>query len=495
MSSGRRPGRFQPLVEDTPDNGRPEQARWAREMKAAMNAQGISRRALWEQTRHATPPAGTEDQLEHWLANRSTVRAHAIPALAAAVGVHPLTMLAAYGLVEEPVGDLAARVQTAEAREHTLRDQLARRDQALGGALFAQAAAATGRWAVHVVPHLRGRSRARYHFADYVTLERIGALSDRSAAERDFKDVFERTAANWSNDPFPVDGVAQSRLGAVLVHRFAAPREPEPHAAILTMDPAGVVSRRSRNSGGEPTVRGIVVTGPHWSGSYAVAGLLSRALGWGLGSFARQARAVGGGAQLDFQLADDIMRAWLARPTSQPRRVWAHVLTDPPSPAGPSAQLFGAASEDAIVIMMIPDDERIEVSARLTGRPVAELRAEAEAWRRILPPSPRRRHILIPAPRTPSGAHADPATTTFADDYFDCSVEVALRVLVDLAGAEAPPAALVPPEMLAPRGPDGRPDPFAALAAAPANPAGGRAVPSPLAGRTTPRPLRRRRVP
>lgn len=296
-------------------------------MKTALNREQISLPALAERVVGPLGLQGTH-KLRRWLSNETTVPAHAIIELARAVGAHESDMLAAYGLRSPSISKLVRRAEEAEEREQQLRARCAQEGRTTGGALFAAAAAPGGRWSVTVRPHWRGR-RHRCHFADHVLLERVDAISERADAERDFAEVFERTAASWDATPLLVEGLPVGPLPPLIVHRFTAPHEPTAHHAPT--DAPGVGAQ------------GVVVTGLQWTSSYTVAALLAKALGWGLGSFAHAARSVHGGARLDFALADEIMQDWLRRPDNSPRRVWAHVLTEPPGPTAPSARLLGDA--------------------------------------------------------------------------------------------------------------------------------------------------------
>jgi hypothetical protein len=426
-SGPRRAHRFQPHTLPTRVGDDPHQARWADAMKAVMNREQVSLPMLAERVGTLLDLRGTH-RLRRWLSNETTVPAQAIGVLARAVGVHESEMLAAYGLHSPSIGRLVHRVEAAQERERALRARAAQADRVTGGALFAVAAARDGRWAVTVRPHWRGR-RHRCHFADHVLLERVDAISEQADAERDFAEEFERTGGSWDVAPVSVAGLPAGPLPPVIVHRFTAPHEPTAHHAPT--DASGVGAQ------------GIVVTGLQWTGSYTVAALLARALGWGLGSFARDARAVHGGARLDFALADEIMRDWLRAPDETPRRVWAHVLTDPPAPTAPSARLLGTAHPDVRVIMVVPEPELVDIIATLSAGPAPELAARSDHWGKLLPCGRRLLHVTARAPRAADGTVLGPDDPRFLDAYFDSSVDAAIEALALLAG-DRPVGALVP---------------------------------------------------
>lgn len=434
--------RFQPHSLPTRIGDDPHQARWADAMKTVLNREQISLPMLAERVAAVLDLRGTH-KLRRWLGNETTVPAHAIGALARAVGAHESEMLAAYGLHSPSIGRLVRRVEAAQERERALRARAAQADRATGGALFAVAAAREGRWAVTVRPHWRGR-RHRCHFADHVLLERVDAISLQADAERDFAEEFERTGGSWDVAPVSVRGLPTGPLPPVIVHRFTAPHEPTAHHAPT--DACGVGAQ------------GIVVTGLQWTGSYTVAALLARALGWGLGSFARDARAVHGGARLDFALADEIMRDWLRAPDETPRRVWAHVLTDPPTPTAPSARLLGTAHPDVLVIVVVPEPELVETIAGLSANSPAEFAARAARWGELLAPRSRLLHVTARAPRAADGSVLGGGDPRFLDAYFDSSVDAAMDALRLLAG-DRPLGVLVPEQAR-------REDPFAALVVA-----------------------------
>ncbi|WP_261565475.1 hypothetical protein [Frankia gtarii] len=439
--SGRQARRFQPHSLPTRIGADPRQARWADAMKTVLNREQISLPALAERVVGPLDLQGTH-KLRRWLSNETTVPAHAIIELARAVGAHESDMLAAYGLRSPSISKLVRRAEEAEERERQLRARSAQAGRTTGGALFAAAAARDGRWSVTVRPHWRGR-RHRCHFADHVLLERVDAISKRADAEHDFAEVFERTAASWDATPLLVEGLPVGPLPPLIVHRFTAPHEPTAHHAPT--DASGVGAQ------------GVVVTGLQWTGSYTVAALLAKALGWGLGSFARAARSVHGGARLDFALADEIMQDWLRRPDNSPRRVWAHVLTEPPGPTAPSARLLGDAGPDVRVVMVVPEPELIEIIAALSGAAPAELAAQSQAWGELLAPHPRLLHVPASAPRAADGSALRANDPRFLDAYFDASVDAAFDALRRLAG-DRPVSALVPEQARLS-------DPFAALVA------------------------------
>lgn len=439
--SARQARRFQPHSLPTRIGDDPRQARWADAMKTVLNREQISLPALAERVAGPLDLQGTH-KLRRWLSNETTIPAHAIIELARAVGGHESDMLAAYGLRSPSISKLVRRAEEAEERERQLRARSAQEGRTTGGALFAAAAARDGRWSVTVRPHWRGR-RHRCHFADHVLLERVDAISERADAERDFAEVFERTAASWDATPLLVEGLPAGPLPPLIVHRFTAPHEPTAHHAPT--DASGVGAQ------------GIVVTGLQWTGSYTVAALLAKALGWGLGSFARAARSVHGGAQLDFALADEIMQDWLRRPDNSPRRVWAHVLTEPPEPSAPSARLLGDAGPDVRVVMVVPEPELIEIIAALSGTAPMELAAQCRAWGELLAPHSRLLHVPASAPRAADGSVLRAGDPRFLDAYFDASVDAAFDALRRLAG-DRPVSTLVPAQARLS-------DPFAALVA------------------------------
>jgi hypothetical protein len=396
-------------------------------------------------------PDGT-DKVRRWLANESQVDPVAIPVLARAVGVHPLEMLSAYGLVEPDVASLALRLAACERRFRRQRGMLAEQHRVAGGALFAETALRDGSWLAAVMPHWRGR-RCRYHFADYVFLSRLDGLFDQDEAFGVFGEAFKRTGAHWDDGPFtggPLLGLAHER---VYVPRLAAARAPEPYARALD------------------STAGIVVAGPRWAGMYTVAALVSEALGWGRESFEFLARSLSPDGGPSVSLANELLRGWLADLLDARHLVWAHILNDPeisdgatPAGFGTTADvrlLAGAPAEVQIVLLLPTDDSSgrsaLDVAASLANVSVERLRASVRQWRKVLPERPGLKHLVVPTPRGRSGAPVGPSDAEFLDGYFDGSVDVAFQVLALLSGG-SPVRDLVPK-------PAAEMYPFAALAA------------------------------
>ncbi len=411
-------------------------------MKAAMTRGRVTTPAL---TAKVAPQLGLKDstdKVRRWLANESAVDPIAIPVLARAVGVHPLEMLSAYGLVESSVAALALRLNACEHRFRLQRALLAEQHRAAGGALFAELALRHGGWAVTVVPHWRGR-RCRYHVGDYALLDRRDGIADRGEAGRVFAEAFDRTGAEWDNPLFVGEPSSAWEDGRVYVPRLAAARAAEPYAAVL----AGT--------------RGIVVAGPRWAGMYTVAALVSAALGWGRESFDFLARSLNPGRGPNTPLASELLRGWLADPASAENLVWAHILADPAADGDGDIRLLASAPPDVQVVLLIPADGpgggALGAVAELSGRPVAEIRASVERWRAALAERPGLAHLVVPAPLGRDGQPAGPRQAGFLDGFFDSSVDVALRILALLAG-DAPAGSLVPAQAAAA-------DRFAALAA------------------------------
>ncbi|MBX6391824.1 MAG: hypothetical protein IRZ08_23035, partial [Frankia sp.] len=393
-----RRSRFQPLTAQTASNGRPDQARWAFAMKTAMNERRIS---LPELHRRVGAMLGiSQDKLARWLSNYTTVDPHAIAPLAEAIAADPVAMLAEFGITQPSVADLTRRLRVAEDRVQALQDVLARRGGPAGGFLFAaDPATEDGSWSVQVVPHSRGR-RVRYRFADYVLIERVDGMTEPHQIEKTFEASFKATAASWEEPRFFVRELAKvlgekaaAERPRLMVHRFSERRERSATPAVLHLPAAGPHGTGARE------LTGIVVTGLQWSGSYTIAALLCRALGWGLGSFARDARLVRDGVELDTRLADQIMAEALGQPARDPMKVWAHVLIDPPVPDSPSARLLRDASPGVAVVVAVPDDEMAEVMAKITGSEPDNVRALSSAWAELLPPGPARWHVPVHAPR------------------------------------------------------------------------------------------------
>ncbi len=358
--------------------------------------------------------APTTDKIRRWLANDTAVDPHAVPVLARAVGVHPLEMLAAFGLVDDSVAGMAGRLAVIERQVRKQRALLQSQHCEAGGALFAEMALRHGSWAVTVVPHWRGRL-CRYHVGDYVLLERRDGIATRADAERVFAEAFERTGATWDDVPFATEPAPRWPAGRLFVPRLAAPRTAEQHKADL------------------PGVHSVVVTGPKWAGMYTVAALVGAALGWGLDSFALLARSLSSGGRLDGRLADELMRDALARPDGNPYQVWAHVLTQEPTPMTPAARLLGSPPEDVRVVLLVPDADMLGVVADLGGKPCAQVRTFTAGWRSLLPEGPRIWQVPVPAPVGRDGTPLTPTETEFLDAYHDTSVTAALRILAMLA--------------------------------------------------------------
>jgi hypothetical protein len=392
-------------------------------------------------------PLGLNDinKLRRWLNNTSTVDAHAIEVLARAVGAHPMEMLAAYGLVGDSVRKLARRAADAERRWRRAREQLARAHRETGGALFAAAALADGRWCAKVVPHFRGR-RCRYRYSDYVLLGRLDGIPTRELAQEVFADAFERTGASWDDLPFAAVDAPDWPQGRVYVPRFSAPHPAQPYAANVT--PTGT------------RLDGIIVTGLQWCGSYTVAPLLAAAIGWGLDSFAVQARGLHGGGRLDEPLADEFLRDWLDDPASHRNQVWEHVLTEPPDQVTAAARLLGKVPPNVAVVLLRPDEATAALLAAISGgKTTAEqVLARSAGWAELLPPRPGSiMHVPIYAPCDGDGVPLPYTTPGFLDDYFERSVDSALAAL-ELLASPGKAADLIPAQAAAS-------DPFAALAA------------------------------
>jgi hypothetical protein len=429
-------GRYQPLASPTPVNSRPEQACWADAMKEALGRTRMSLPALTAAVAGQLGLPFSTDKIRRWLANDTAVDPHAIPVLARAVGVHPLEMLAAFGLVEDSLAHMARRLAATERRVRKQRALLQRQHRDAGGALFAELALRQGNWAVTVVPHWRGRI-CRYHVGDYVLLERRDGIATRAEAERVFAEAFERTGATWDDVPFATEPAPRWPAGRLFVPRLAAPRVAEQHVA----DIAGVHT--------------VVVTGPKWAGMYTVAALVAAALGWGLDSFALLARSLSSGGQLDERLADELMRDALARPDGNPHQVWAHVLTQEPAPMAPAARLLGSPPEGIRVVSLVPEDDMLGVVADLGGKPRAQVQIFMAGWGSLLPEGPRIWQVPVSAPVGRDRTPLAPTETEFLDAYHDTSVTAALRILAMLA------APLLPTDIIPVRA---RADTFAALA-------------------------------
>jgi hypothetical protein len=463
-------GRFQPLARPTPVKKRPEQARWADEMKDAMDQRRMS---VPDLTARVAPELGLKpetDKVRRWLANETGLEPMAIPVLARAVGVHPLRMLAAHGLVEPSLAKIALRLTACERRIRAQRAQLVERYRAAGGALFAELALRHGGWAVTVVPHWRGR-RCRYHLADYVLLDRLDGIPDRAEAYRVFGEAFDKTGAEWDDAPFAGEPTGVWKEGRIYVPRLATARGPAHYATVLD------------------GVRGIVVAGPRWAGMYTVSALVAAALGWGWESFDYWARSLNPGAGPSVPLRDELMRGWLADPSADPHLVWAHILAGPGEDASASAatstartgaassgkarhppdvrrtdedvHLLADASPDVQVVLLVPEDGQVgggmKAAAELAGVSAETLRASVGAWKAALPERPGLAHVVVPTPVDRNGRPVGHSQEGFLDGFFDSAAEVALGILTLLAGG-APAGSLVPP-------PAAESDPFAALAA------------------------------
>jgi hypothetical protein len=359
-------------------------------------------------------------------------------------------MLTAYGLVDQSVASLALRLAAAQRRLRLARAALANQHRSSGGALFAEIALRDGRWAVTVVPHWRGR-RCRYHFADYVLLDRRDGIPTRNEAHRVFAEAFEQTAAEWDDVPFPGEPIGEWKQGRLYVPRLAAARAPEPYATVLD-DTAGVV-----------------IAGPRWAGMYTVAALVAEALGWGRESFEMLARSLNPGGGPSVLLADELLRGWLADRSDNRCLVWAHILADRAdgghaSEPASDVRLLANAPPDVQVVLILPADDGpgsgLEVAAEIGGTTPVTLRASTERWRAAIPERPGVVHLTVPTPVNRSGHPAGRLDPGFLDSYFDSGVEVALRVLARLGrDAEQSVRALVPREAVASG------DPFAVLAA------------------------------
>ncbi len=430
-------GRYQPLATPTPVNSRPQQARWADAMKKALGRTKISLPALTAAVAEQLGLPSSTDKIRRWLANDTAVDPHAILVLARAVGVHPLEMLAAFGLVDDSVAGMAGRLAVIERQVRKQRALLQSQHCEAGGALFAEMALRHGSWAVTVVPHWRGRL-CRYHVGDYVLLERRDGIATRADAERVFAEAFERTGATWDDVPFATEPAPRWPAGRLFVPRLAAPRTAEQHKADL------------------PGVHSVVVTGPKWAGMYTVAALVGAALGWGLDSFALLARSLSSGGRLDERLADELMRDALARPDGNTHQVWAHTLTQQPTPVAPAARLLGSPPDGVRVVLLVPDADMLGVIADLGGKPCAQVRTFTAGWRSLLPEGARIQHVSVHAPVGRDGTPLSLSQAGFLDAYHDTSVNAALRVLGMLA-APRRPSDIIPLRA--------RTDTFAALAA------------------------------
>jgi|GEM_PF-3428079 len=425
-------------------------------MKSALKRRRMTIAALTERVAGELDPKPSADQVGRWLKNQTRVPAEMIAPLARAVGVDPLEMLAAHGIVEHSMASVMARLAASERWNQRLRALLAEQHRVAGGALFTEQALRDGRWAATAMPHWRGR-RLSYHFADYVFLARVNGLFDRDEASRVFEEAFQRTGAGWDDGPFDGDtllapGWRQERL---YVPRLAAARAAAPYASRLD------------------GCRGVVIAGPRWAGMYSVAALLSVALGWGLDSFDMQARSLRLAGEPTRPLANELLRGWLDAVGDVPYQVWAHILTGeadigagetPPA----DVRLLAGAPADVQVILLVPEDQpggepagngpsALSAAAALTDTAPERLRATIRGWSEAMPRRPGLAHLRVPTARGSEGQLVGPSDPGYLDSYFDAAVEVAVEALRLLA-AGGPVRAVVPVEAAAS-------DSFAALAA------------------------------